>query len=79
MGIQNSKNTTKKRNNSLREASSRPNVLVTKTTPINNEYILSEKRFLGKGVNGNVLLCQHKTTKQKYALKVIFYLFLIFA
>ncbi len=71
MGAQSSKQITRKRHSSVRaENARRSNVLVTKTTPFTNEYVVLEKRQLGVGVNGKVLLCQHKTTKKKYALKV---------
>jgi hypothetical protein len=74
MGVQNSKLTRKpsrKRRDSVKDKSAHhSNVLVTKTIPFTDEYTLLEKRQLGSGINGNVLLCQNKKTNQRYALKV---------
>ena len=75
MGVQNSKHIyQKKQNDDLQETDNRSNVLVTKTTSINDNYILYENVVLGEGGNGKVLMCMHKKTKKKYALKVLFYL-----
>ena len=78
MGVQNSKHIyhKKRTEDDLRETANRSNVLVTKTTSINDNYILYENVVLGEGGNGKVLMCMHKNTKKKYALKVI-YLFFI--
>lgn len=51
--------------NSIR---SNPNILVTKTNPINDDYTILKN--IGEGANGKVLLCQSKIDKAKYALKV---------
>lgn len=45
-----------------------PNILVTKTNPINDDYLIL--KHIGEGANGKVLLCQNKLDKTKYALKV---------
>ena len=44
--------------------------LTPKKYPITSDYILFAKNELGTGINGKVLLCQHKLTRKKYALKV---------
>lgn len=43
------------------------NVLVTKTNPINDDYVIL--KHIGEGANGKVLLCQSKLDKSKFALK----------
>lgn len=48
------------------------NVLETKLYPISNDYRLFTNDSLGHGINGDVISCQHKLTKIKYALKVNF-------
>jgi hypothetical protein len=45
-------------------------VLNTKTYPITNDYRITTKQ-LGTGVNGIVYLCIKKTSKKKYAVKVM--------
>lgn len=44
--------------------------LIPKSAPITQEYIISEK-VLGLGINGKVVECYSKKTRQKYALKVL--------
>ncbi|XP_067129131.1 MAP kinase-activated protein kinase 2 [Centruroides vittatus] len=44
--------------------------LVPKSSPLAQEYIISEK-VLGLGINGKVVECYSKKTRQKYALKVL--------
>lgn len=41
-----------------------------KTNPIYEDYLIS-KDVLGVGISGKVLICTHKQTQVKYALKVI--------
>jgi len=43
--------------------------LQPKKTPINDDYSLSNK-VLGLGINGKVVVCHHKATGRKCALKV---------
>lgn len=43
---------------------------VPKTTPISDDYEISTT-VLGLGINGKVLQCYHKNTKEKFALKVL--------
>ncbi len=49
----------------------KPRILETKTTAITDDYTLLTKREIGTGISGKVILCQHKATKVKYALKKI--------
>lgn len=44
--------------------------LMPKTSPISNDYDISNT-VLGLGINGKVVECFNKTTKEKYALKVL--------
>ncbi len=46
-------------------------VLVTKTNPFEEDYTTLNKK-LGSGFNGEVVLCQNRLDKNKYALKVNF-------
>lgn len=46
------------------------NVLKSKTTAFENDYIYLNKGPLGKGINGDVILVINKYDKKKYALKV---------
>ena len=46
-------------------------VLVPKENPIQEDYVIFNNKKLGSGCNGEVLLCQHRITKKKFALKVI--------
>ncbi len=64
---------TSKRANSVKGENGRQkaHILVTKTTAITDDYILLTKREIGSGISGKVILCQHKVTKIKYALKKI--------
>ena len=39
------------------------------THPINDDYEITDKT-LGLGINGKVVECYHKRTKEKFALKV---------
>ena len=82
MGVSNSKaqnyiknrHSFRKRKLSERDLSSerhRPHVLVTKTTAITDDYTLLMKREIGNGVSGKVILCQHKVSKKKFALKKV--------
>jgi hypothetical protein len=48
------------------------NILKSKTTAFENDYIYLNKEPLGKGINGDVILVINKHDKKKYALKVIF-------
>ncbi len=50
----------------------RADILRTKQNLITDDYELFSKqpKILGTGINGKVVICQHKTTKKKYALKV---------
>lgn len=41
-----------------------------KTTPLVDDYEISNK-VLGLGINGKVVQCANRKTKQKYALKVL--------
>lgn len=41
-----------------------------KTTPLVDDYEISNK-VLGLGINGKVVQCGNRKTKQKYALKVL--------
>eukprot|EP00128_Syssomonas_multiformis_P013257 Colp12_sorted_trinity150504_noHs@17126 len=45
-------------------------VLIPIKTPIHKDYIVTSQS-LGVGVNGKVLLCIHKNSKQKFALKIL--------
>ncbi len=45
------------------------NYLVPKKTPFNDDYKETNKK-LGKGVNGEVVICINKKTNVEYALKV---------
>ncbi len=49
----------------------KPRILETKTTAITDDYTLLTKREIGTGISGKVILCKHKATKVKYALKKI--------
>ena len=53
----------------------RADILRTKQNLITDDYELYSKnpKILGTGINGKVVICQHKSTKKKYALKVIIY------
>lgn len=44
--------------------------LIYKTTPIADDYIISEK-VLGQGINGSVVQVQDKKTCMVFALKVV--------
>lgn len=44
--------------------------LIYKTTPIAEDYIISEK-VLGQGINGSVVQVQDKKTCMVFALKVV--------
>lgn len=44
--------------------------LVLKITPISDDYEISNT-VLGLGINGKVVQCYNKATKEKFALKVI--------
>jgi hypothetical protein len=44
-----------------------------KTNPIYEDYLIS-RDVLGVGISGKVLICTHKQTQVKYALKVILFL-----
>lgn len=44
--------------------------LIYKTTPIADDYIISEK-VLGQGINGSVVQVQDKKTCTVFALKVV--------
>lgn len=46
-------------------------ILVTKTTPITDDYEILSKKKLGEGLHGAVVLCKCKKTGKKYALKKI--------
>ena len=54
---------------------SRPNLLVTKRHLISVDYKLYKDQIIGNGVSGPVIVCQHKKTHKKYALKVIFIIY----
>lgn len=45
------------------------NILKSKITPFENDYIYLNRK-LGSGINGEVVLCLNKLDKKKYALKV---------
>ena len=47
------------------------NKLMLKKSRLEDDYIITGK-VLGEGVNGKVLACIHKITKEKFALKVKF-------
>ena len=51
---------------------SRPNLLVTKRHLISIDYKLHKDQIIGNGLSGHVIVCQHKETHKKYALKVIY-------
>lgn len=59
-------NSAKRRNLSIRTTNS--NILVTRTNPIEQDYVIS--KGIGEGMNGKVFLCQNKLNNNKYALKV---------
>lgn len=42
-----------------------------KTTPITDDYDISNSNVLGVGVNGKVVECIHRRTGFKYALKIL--------
>lgn len=46
-------------------------ILVTKTTPITDDYTILSKKKLGQGLHGMVVQCKCKKTGKKYALKKI--------
>lgn len=50
----------------------RTNILKTKQNFITDDYEIFSKnpKVLGTGINGKVVVCQHKITKKKHALKV---------
>ena len=58
----------KKRNRSVSFSS---NILVTKLNSISEDYTLLNKKPLGVGISGKVILCQNKKDRKKYALKVL--------
>lgn len=45
------------------------NLRTPKSTPISDDYEISNT-VLGLGINGKVVQCYSKATKEKYALKV---------
>lgn len=49
---------------------SRPIRLKTKENSILDDYIVYGNEILGEGVTGQVILCEHRQTHIKYALKV---------
>jgi len=51
--------------------------LQPKKTPITDDYELSSK-VLGLGINGKVVVCHHKASHQKCALKVTWFLLLLY-
>ncbi len=66
------KHITKHLNDGFKIASSNNSnqqILITKTNSFEDDYIILNKK-LGSGFNGEVVLCQNKLDKQKYALKV---------
>ena len=56
-----------------RASADRSDILKTRQNTITDDYDLLTKnpKILGSGINGKVLLCQHKITKKKFDLKVI--------
>ena len=46
-------------------------ILVTKTTPITDDYDILSKKKLGQGLHGAVVQCKCRRTGRKYALKKI--------
>lgn len=46
-----------------------PIARIPKKTPITDDYEIT-KSVLGLGINGKVVECYSKTTREKYALKV---------
>jgi hypothetical protein len=72
----NSNSNTSKSNNQLNlnpslNESFNSNILKSKTTPFEDDYIYLNKSPIGKGINGDVILVINKNDKKKYALKVI--------
>lgn len=57
-------------NSNLNSVRVNSNILVTRTNPINDDYVILKN--IGEGANGKVFLCQNKMDKTKYALKVWF-------
>lgn len=53
-----------------------PAKLCPKTTPITADYEIS-KTVLGLGINGKVVECFRKSTREKFALKVAMLLILM--
>ena len=49
--------------------------LKPKTNSIYDDYVIS-KQVLGVGISGKVLVVSHKSTQEKYALKVCFAFFI---
>ena len=45
------------------------NQLIIKKSRIEDDFVLTNK-VLGEGVNGKVLACIHRLTKEKFAVKV---------
>ena len=43
--------------------------LITKKNKIEDDFIITDK-VLGEGLNGKVLVCFNRFTREKYALKV---------
>ena len=48
------------------------NQLVPKKCKIEDDFIITSK-VLGEGVNGKVVACIHKKTREKFALKVSYF------
>jgi mitogen-activated protein kinase-activated protein kinase 2 len=48
------------------------NQLTPKKSKIEDDFIITSK-ILGEGVNGKVLACIHRKTREKFALKVNFF------
>lgn len=64
LSCKNKRNTSVKRRSSLIKSS---RILATKTTNIENDYIIS--KGIGEGMNGKVYLVINRYNKTKYALK----------